>query len=404
MKILIICHRLPFPLTTSAWSFRVLNSVKYLSKKYNHSITVAAFNYKEDSEEYLKEYCDKIVTIDLPKSSKKKLIYFITNYVIGIFLREISLRKRNFLEYSFSWKMQRKIKELLETKEFGIVFVDNPSMLSYVSNVRLPKILETIAIPQIHYDTFKRKKKILERIHRLLLYFIAKNCEKSYEKFDICITPTEQEKDILNSYLPNLNIEVIPFGINTDLRSEDFEQDFPSLLFLGRLNSIYNRRSIIYFYEEIYPSIKEKKPNIKLYIVGKDPSKEVLKLAVDNSVIITGYVKDVRPYLARASVVTLPLHGYGIKTRLLEAMAMGKPVVTSSEGIHGINVTPEENIIIADDPEEFAERVIELLNDEQLREKIGANARKLMEEKYSWEKMTDMLNDVFQKIVEKREE
>lgn len=110
-----------------------------------------------------------------------------------------------------------------------------------------------------------------------------------------------------------------------------------------------------------------------LEIFGKEPSKEILKLARDNSVVVTGYVEDMRPYLARASVITLPVHGFGIKTRILEAM--GKPVVTSSAGIHGINVTPEENIIIADDPKEFAKRVIELLNDEKLRNRIGANAR-----------------------------
>ena len=122
----------------------------------------------------------------------------------------------------------------------------------------------------------------------------------------------------------------------------------------------------------------------------------------DNSVIITGYVEDTRPYLARASVIILPIHGFGIKTRLLEAMAMGKPVVISSAGIHGIDVTPEKDIIVADGPEEFAERVIKLLNDEALRKKIGTNARKLMEEKYSWEKMADTLNEVSQEVVTKR--
>lgn len=139
-----------------------------------------------------------------------------------------------------------------------------------------------------------------------------------------------------------------------------------------------------------------------LEIFGKEPSKEILKLARDNSVVVTGYVEDMRPYLARASVITLPIHGFGIKTRLLEAMAMGKPVVISSEGIHGIEVSPGENIIVADGSKESAERVVELLNNEELREKIGTNARKLMEDKYSWKKMADMLNEVSQKVVNKR--
>lgn len=397
MKILIIYQRLPLPLTTSALTYRVLNAVKYLSKKYGHNITIVGFKYKEEPEEYLKKYCDKIMTVTLPTSVKKRMVYYFLNYIIGIFLGYVS--RKNIFDFRFSWKLQKIIRKLFETKEFDVVFVDVPPMVPYISTIKIPKVAEVWDIPRVHKDKLERS--FYQKIYQLLCYLIAKDHEKMFEKFDACITLTEQERDSLTSSIPNLNISVIPFGVDTDSKFEDFEEDFPSLLFLGILSSLYNQRSILFFYKEIYPIIKEKIPNIKLYIVGKAPSKEILKLAMDNSVIVTGYVEDVRPYLARASVISLPVHGYGIKTRILEAMAMGKPVVTSSEGVHGIDVTPEENIIIAEDPEEFARRIIELLNDEQLREKIGVNARKLMEEKYSWEKMTDMLNEVFQKVVNK---
>jgi glycosyltransferase involved in cell wall biosynthesis len=395
MNILIICHRLPFPFTTNALSYRILNSVKYLSKKFMHNIIMVGFKDKYDSIDYLKEYCDEIITMDLP-TQKMKLV----DYIIGIFTGYISLRKGNVLNYSFSWKLQKKVTELVITKEIDIIFVDTPSMLYYASDVSLPKIIEIWSIPQIHYEAFKFERNIPKKIPRLLNFLAAKHYEKSYEKYDVCITPTEQEKDVLNLRLSNLNISVIHFGINLDLRSNYFVQDFPSLLFLGNMGDKYNQRSILYFYNNIYYLIKDKIPNIKLYIVGKDPSEDILKLTNDASVIVTGYVDDVRPYLARASVVTLPIHGYGIKTRVLEAMAMEKAVVISSKGIHGINVMPEKDIIIADDPTEFARRVIELLNDENLRYRISSNARKLMEEEYSWEKMTDKLNDVLLKAME----
>lgn len=401
MKILIICHKLPF----DTLSLRIANSIRYLSKKYMHNITIVSFKYLKEGqqegsnpydEDYLKEYCEEIETVEISTSLFKR----IGGYIISCIIRIVSGDLRNILDYSFSREMQIKINELLKRAEFDVIFADTPSMLFYVSDVKLPKVLEIWTISQIHYEAYKKiEKKLYKKILRLWLYFDAKNREKYYKKFDICITPTEHEREVLKSYLPDLEISVIPFGINTDLRSENFEQDFPSLIFIGIMGSLFNQRSILYFNDEIYPSIKESFPNIKLYIVGKNPSEEIIQLTADKSVIVTGYVEDVRPYLARASVVTLPVHGYGIKTRILEAMAMGKPVVTSSEGIHGINVTPEENIIIADEPEEFARRVIELLNNEGLREKIGTNARKLMEEEYSWEKMADMLNEVLQKTM-----
>ena len=372
-----------------------------MSQKYGHTITLISSKHpklaSEQDEEYLKEYCDEIVTVDRPASFKKRFERYALDYVMRILSRDIG----NFWDYTFSREKQRKVNELIQRRKFDVIFVDTPYMLSYVSNANLPKVLEIWTTPQIAREAYTLEKKIKKKINLLLFYFRARNYEKHYKKFDICITPTEHERDVVGSYLPDLEIAVIPFGINVVFTNKTFIEDFPSLIFIGSMNSLFNQHSILYFYDRVYPMIKKTFPDVKLYIVGRDPSEKIMRLTRDKSVIVTGYVEDIRPYLARASVVTLPVHGYGIKTRILEAMAMGKPVVTSSAGIHGINVTIGENIIIADDPEEFARRVIELLNDEELRERIGANARKLMDEEYSWERMTDMLNEVLKKAVSK---
>lgn len=403
MNILIICHRLPS--FSEALCYRVVNSIRYMSQKYGHTITLISSEHpelaSEQDEEYLKEYCDEIVTVGRPASFRKRFERHVLDYVMRILSRDLG----NFWDFMFSREMQRKVNELIQRRKFDVIFVDTPYMLSYVSNMNLPKVLEIWTIPQIAREAYTLEKKIKKKINLLLFYFRARNDEKHYKKFDICITPTEHERDVVGSYLPDLEIAVIPFGINVEFTNktfiESFSEDFPSLIFIGSMDSLFNQRSILYFYDKIYPLIKETFPDVKLYIVGRDPSEEIIKLTRDKSVIVTGYVEDLRPYLVCASVVTLPLHGYGIKTRVLEAMVMGKPIVTSSAGIHGINVTPGENIILADDPKEFARRVIELLEDEQLREKIGANARKLMEEEYSWERMTDMLNEVLKNAVSK---
>jgi glycosyltransferase involved in cell wall biosynthesis len=401
MKILIVCHSFPFPHTTNAISFRIFNLVKHLSEKYGHNITIIAFYQKDNPKQYLEKYCDEIMTVELPVQPEKRYMYYITNYMRGLMYGDISFQKKNIFDYNFSWEMQRKIKELLRTKDFDVIFVDDFSMVPYVSNVSLPKILTEIGnIPEVHYEAYRIERNIFKKASRVLLYLIAKNHERSYKNFDAVIVTTEHVKDTLESHLSNLHIYIVPFGVDIDLRFENSKEDFPSLLFLGTLGSIFNQRAVLYLYYEIYPLIKKQIPDLKLYIVGKDPPETILKLAADDSsVIITGYVKDIKPYLARSSIITLPIHGFGIKTRLLEAMAIGKPVIISSEGIRGIDASPEENIITADDPKEFAERVIELLHNEALRKKIGANARKLMEEKYSWEKMADMLNEISNKVI-----
>lgn len=400
MRILILCPRIPSS-DDSVLLFRVLNGVLYLSQKYGHSITLVSFKYNGQSKKHYEDYYDKIVTVELPERHINRLAFYLLDHIIAVCTGKLSLGY--IIDFPFSWKLKRKLEELLAKQRFDVIFVSEPSMVSYVAEIDLPKIVEIWAVSKIYYHGFKKRKNVVRKLFLRLLYLRSRTWETKYKNFDLCITPTESERDLMNSFLSHLNISVIPFGINTNSKSEDFEQDFPSLLYFGTMSYSYNQRSILYFYNGIYPLIKEKIPEIKLYIVGKDPSKEILSLARDRSVVVTGYVEHMRPYLARATVITLPISfGYGVKTRILEAMAMGKSVITTSEGIHGIDVTPGKDIIIADDPKEFVRRVIELLSDKELREKIGANARKLMEEEYSWEKMTDKLNHIFRKVINKK--
>ena len=165
------------------------------------------------------------------------------------------------------------------------------------------------------------------------------------------------------------------------------------------MRSPHNVNAVLYFSDEIYPSIKEKIPDIKLYIVGRNPPEKIRQLTLDESIIVTGYVEDVRPYLSKSSIIVVPmLSGTGIKNKILEPMAMKKPVISTSIGARGLDVTSGDNIVIADHPMEFAINVVELLNDERLRRKIACNGRKLVEIKYSWEKMSDMLNNVLESV------
>lgn len=407
MKILLLSRDLPSPYTGSA--LRIFNLLKYLSKKHEHNITLVALKERTKESKYvhdLRRYCDVIETIEMPEGglSLKMVIYVIKN---TLSLRNIFSKNHGFLNSRYSPKMQRKVMEMLKTSDFDLIFVDHLYMACYVLDMNLPKVVDVKdAMIKTIYGSYAHEKKFFKKIYWLMRYYITKRYEKKVykKKFDMWIMVTPYDRDILRAYLPNLNISVIPNGVDTDyFKPMPIEQDFPSLIFVGDMGSQPNVAAVIYFYNEIYSLIKERVTNIKLYIVGRHPPGEISQLASDNSVIITGYVKDVRPYLARASVVVTPMiFGMGIKNKILEAMAMGKPVISTSIGARGIDVSPGENIIIADEPKEFANRVVELLEDEQLRLKIVHNGRRLVESNYSWEKMADMLNDVFEGIVKRK--
>ena len=389
MKILIICAELPSP--SNATSLRVLESLKYLSEKYKHDIVLLAFKQGGEYPD-LSKYC-QVETID--RLTMKDKIWTIVNMFSpkNIFSAIPNL-------HNYSPKMQRKVAELLAKHKFDVIAINHWSMLYYTLELGVPQVLlEIMPASKIYQAYIHLERNLRNKMLFLLQYYSVKKFEKKWNRLNIAIAVSESQKESVLAYMPDINIVVIPHGINTDyFRAVYKEQDFPTLLTSGGMRRLLNVREVLWFYNEVYPLIKEKIPDVKLYIVGRSPTKEILRLSADESVLVTGYVKDLRPYFSRAWVVVAPLtNNFGVKVRVLQAMAMGKPVVSTSMVTSGINVSAGENIILADDPRDFAERVIELLNNEELRNRIGANARKLMEEEHSWERLTDELNKVLEK-------
>ena len=148
-----------------------------------------------------------------------------------------------------------------------------------------------------------------------------------------------------------------------------------------------NEDAVLYFYDKIYSLLKEKLPDVKWFIVGKNPRQIIQKLSVhDQSITVTGTVPEVKPYIEKCHVVVVPLRvGSGTRLKILEAMALGRAVVSTSIGCEGLEVTHGKNILIADEPQDFATQVVRLFNDEVLRRRIVNNARQLVESTYDWE-------------------
>ncbi|MDP2730267.1 MAG: glycosyltransferase [Dehalococcoidales bacterium] len=403
MEIIILCYEYPSPST--AGSHRVLYSLEHLSQKYRHDITLVAFKLPGKDYPDLSRYC-RVETIDIPDRPGLNSLNAMLNIFNSAFsLRHLLAGNTAFLNYSYSREMERKIESLLADNNYDIIAVDHPAMLRYVSAGSIPVVLlEAFALAEITRMEYNFERNWPRKIARLLYYYQTRNYGDIYKKLDTAIAVSNHQRDTVRSHCPRLNIEVIPYGIDTDyFRVVEAETDFPSLIITGQMSGSRNRAAVLYFYDKIYPLIKMQVPQLRLYIVGSNPDREILQLAIDESVIVTGYVPDLRPYLSRAWVVAAPLReGLGVKVRVLQAMAVGKPVVATSLVTTGMNVSPGENIIIADEPVEFASKVIELLNDRQLRENIGDRARLLMETEHSWENLTDRLNEVLERTITKK--
>jgi glycosyltransferase involved in cell wall biosynthesis len=174
-----------------------------------------------------------------------------------------------------------------------------------------------------------------------------------------------------------------------------------ALIYTGGMNMFANRDAVLFFMREIWPHIKLGMPNATFYAVGQDPPPELLRIAkADPGIVVTGYVNDIRPFVARSSVYVVPLRvGGGTRLKVVDAMAMGKAIVSTHIGAEGIHVKSGENVLLVDEPREFAERTLRLLRDRSLRDRLGAAARRLAEDVYSWDKVGSKLQAIYESLV-----
>ena len=179
--------------------------------------------------------------------------------------------------------------------------------------------------------------------------------------------------------------------------------DCNTLLFVGTMGYPPNVDAVLYFCNEILPLIERQIPNVKLLVVGKHPTSEILKLGKRMNVYVTGYVRDIIPYYNKVSVSIIPLRaGGGTRLKILESMALGRPVVTTRVGAEGLYVVDQKNIIIADAPSKFAEGVIRLLQDKNFSKEISRNARQAVVSNYDWPTISQKLVALYCNLLAKR--
>lgn len=214
--------------------------------------------------------------------------------------------------------------------------------------------------------------------------FEARACQR----FDTVIAVSENDKTTFECLYQAQNVVTIPTGVDTDFfhPTPDVPEDDVNVAFCGSLDWLPNEDAARFYIHEILPLIQQQIPAVTFTVVGKNPSPALQKLVQDHpEVTLTGWVDDTRPYLARSAVVIVPLRiGGGTRMKIYEAMAMGKPVVSTTIGAEGLPVTHNENILIADSPEVFAEKLLSLLRDSQTRRQIGRHARTFVEEHFAW--------------------
>jgi glycosyltransferase involved in cell wall biosynthesis len=392
MKILFLCYEHPAP--EIAGSHRVLYSLEHLAGKYRHEITLLAFKLRGKSYPDLGRYA-RVEIVELERRPGFRAWWAAVKG--ALYMLNVFSGRPAFLNYGYSREMDARVKSLLSGGGYNVIAADHPAMLRYALGRGVPVVLlEAFAVAEIARLECRLETNYLKKALRFVYYLQTRDYARLYRRVDLLIAVSQQQREMVKAHEPALDIEFIPYGVDGGyLEAAGPEAEQPTLAITGSMSGPRNVATVLKFYRETYPLIKEKVPQVQLYIVGSSPADDINALAADPSVTVTGYVADMRPYLARAWVVVAPLlEGFGVKVRVLQAMAAGRPVVATAAVTGGIDASPGENIIIAKRPAEFAAKVIELITDRQLRERIGAAAKQLMAANHSWEKLTDRLNDV----------
>lgn len=228
---------------------------------------------------------------------------------------------------------------------------------------------------------------------------IARGFERwMFEPYRRVVVVSERDRDELRALNPALQVEVIPNGVDMyEFRSRPTERLPDTLLFTGNYEYAPNVDAALRLATEILPQVRARVPDVKLWLVGNAPPPELMALASD-TIKVTGRVPDIKPYLARATAFVCPLRlGAGIKNKVLEAMAMGCPVVATPLSVDGIHVTEGHDALITSDGA-MVESVVRLLQDTALQARLSTNGRALIESRYSWDHVAERYLALYQEI------
>ncbi len=398
MRILIVTDSLPYP-PFSGDRIRVYSLVKRIARK--HRVLMATF--VESPEQvagvrYLKEFCERVEVVEMRRHRQ-------LTHLPGLI--GCALVGKPF-EHKFYYyeELAKKIRDLVSTLDVSIVQFEKEWMAQYLNVLPRSATCKTVFMSHNYtaaqYDSICRiEQRLVPRIRAWIYSRMERSWERRFlRRFDRCLTVSELDRSEYLRVDPLLRIDVVPNGVDTRVYQPlPFDSISPTLLFVGNLGYPPSADAALYFCNEILPRVRSLVDGVEVWIVGRNPIPELLRLDGE-SIHVTGQVADVTPYYRRSSVCVVPLRaGGGTRLKILESMALGRPVVSTTMGCEGLDVVGGEHLLVGDDPERFAEQTVRLLKDRTLYQRITANARKLVMAHYDWDAIAARLMRVYDELV-----
>ncbi len=386
MRVLYLCHRIPYP-PSKGDKIRAFHQIEAIGAAHE----VDVFTLTDEPEDpaarqALARHCRRLTVARLhPRAARLRALPYLCT------------RQPLTLPYFHSTELKREIQNAILARSYDRIFVYCSAMAQYIEpDVSIPVIADFVDVDSDKWTQYAA----FARFPFSWLYRREGDCLREGER-RICnkaacvMVSTEREAELLRRISPAGHIQVIPNGVDADyFRPPAVSPDFAgrNVIFTGDMAYFPNQEAVTYFAQRVLPAIRRSVPDVRFFIVGRNPSRGVLRLQKIVGVEVTGFVPDVRAYFAKARVAVAPFSiAAGIQNKILEAMAYGLPVVATSRAAQGLSRPVAEMLEVGDTAEEMAAKIIALLTDTDGARRKGMECRHRVTSEYRWDRALPVL-------------
>lgn len=408
MKVLWLSHLIPYPPKGGVLQ-RSYNLLRETARR--HEVHLLAFVQKKlllrefgdveygrrKAHEALSEFCSLVRFVDIPAEA-------VSWGKQALALRSLFGRYPYTINWLRSRDMENEIAAAAGRCRFDVVHFDTISLAPYLRLFPRRKV----ALDHHNIESHMMLRRAQQEKNRLRkLYFLQEGWrlrryeERLCERFDAHFTCSPLDSARLMRICSTARIQEIPNGVDDKYFEPTGREPVSGrLVFAGGLNWYPNRDAMLYFAEEVWPTLKMRFPQLSIDVVGDKPPPVLLALArQDSAFMVHGYVDDVRPYLDRAAIYVCPIRdGGGTKLKILDAFAMGKPTVAHPAACEGIDITPGKDVLLAATPDEYTRQIGFLFENPAEARRIGTNARNLVMDKYLYSRIGEKLSDAYRSL------
>jgi len=404
MKILWLSHIIPYP-PKGGLLQRSYNLLNQISKQ--HEVHLVSLNQKKvlskpaainEAVYALKKICKQVDVF--PIESDKSKWHWATMTLVSYFTK---------LPYDVNWLYNNKldlfVKNIAKYDKYDLVHVDTIGMFQYaISFSQMPLVLNH---HNIESNMMLRRVEIEKSFFKKIYFKNEIDKLRNYERM-VCpnsamnLVVSDLDALRLEEIVGDVSISVIPNGVDLEYFKVENNncKDNKGLVFAGGMNYYPNREAVLFFISEIWPVLQKDNLIRSVTIIGQNPPKELIDITRHSSISAPGFVDDVRPYIASAKIYICPIkNGGGTRLKILDALAMGKPLIATGFAVEGLDLKEGEHYIRAENASEFVAQIKRLENDNDLCQKLALSGRKFVENRYSWEIIGAKIEEAYREAV-----